>query len=528
MRHWLAAAVLSLVCVASAGCPDNTGVLYDAQVPDQPGSVADLDLGRHDARPDTPQRLDQRSGDADLNDGPADLPLEAAVDGSPKMDGNKPAPDLFKPKPDLPQPKPDLYKPKPDLFKPKPDLYKPKPDLFKPKPDLYKPKPDLYKPDQFKPKPDLYRPDQFKPKPDLYKPDQFKPKPDLYKPDLFKPKPDLYKPDLFKPKPDLPRPDLLQPDQYKPDLYQPKPDLPRPDLYQPDQFKPKPDLLQPDTSGGAVSYTGSFPSGTGYKTAYLGVGGFSNRKVVLYTPQGLANKPALLITLHGTHGDAKQFIQQSYAKGLADSKKVLIASPQARKMTKGDWDSHYPNDIYWETYPAVNPNTNPDLLLIRAIILEAQKARNVDPRRVYVLGHSNGGFFSILVAMTLPDKIAAFVANSSGLVRCATMPDCSFSTSSGNTCAKLSARSGYKNCAAKCTGAEKPGPVATTGRKPPGYLAHSNDDSTISVYYTCTLAARMAALGYSSKVTIYSGNGHSIPYNLAVDAWPWVSQYQSP
>ena len=314
----------------------------------------------------------------------------------------------------------------------------------------------------------------------------------------------------------------------KPDLPLPKPDLPLP---KPDLPLPKPDLPLPDKSippdSGAVSYSGSCPKGkTGYVTCSLTVAGFS-RTVVLYVPGKVGSKPPMLITLHGTHGQAKKMIQSSYARDLADAKQVLIASPQGRKLPFGDWDNHYPNDVYWETYPAVDPSKNPDLLLIQAIILELQKAYNVDPRRVYTLGHSNGGFFSILVAMTLNTKIAAFAANSSGICRCTKMKDCTF-YGGGTSCSALAKTSGYQSCAGKCTGAEKPGPVVTSGRKPPAYLAHSSDDGTVSPYYTCALSARIGGLGYTQKVVIHSGNGHSIPWNLAVDAWSFLSKYSLP
>ena len=272
-----------------------------------------------------------------------------------------------------------------------------------------------------------------------------------------------------------------------------------------------------------MNYSGSFPKGgTGYKSATLTLGGVA-RSVSLYLPAKPGAKPPLLITLHGTHGKAQYMIKSSNAKELADKHQVIIASPQARTMSKGDWDNHYPKDVYWETHPSLNPATNPDLQLIQAVILAAQKAYNVDPRRIYVLGHSNGGFFSLLVAMALPNKIAAFVTNSSGLVRCATTGSCAFK-GSGTSCAALAKQGGW----CSCSGAEKPATVASSGRKVPGYLVHSSDDTTVSVYYTCSLATRMQSLGYTTSVNILTGNGHSMPYMLAVTAWAWLSKHKLP
>ncbi len=280
----------------------------------------------------------------------------------------------------------------------------------------------------------------------------------------------------------------------------------------------------PQDSGITVPYTGTLPQGTGNLSATLTVAGLK-RTVKIYKPAKLGAAPPLMLTFHGTHGQAKDMLKagSAYAREMADKSGVILVSPQARKMAKGDWDDHGPNDVYWETYPAVDPNKNPDLLLVQAMIHAANKAYKVDLKRVYTLGHSNGGFFSILAAMTLPNRIAAFAANSAGLVKCATMGSCSF-VGKGTSCQTYKSQSGY----CKCSGPEKPGPVATTGRKPPGYLVHASDDTTISVQYMCALSERMTALGYQRSLNIKSGHGHSMPYNLGVDAWAYLSKFKLP
>ena len=208
---------------------------------------------------------------------------------------------------------------------------------------------------------------------------------------------------------------------------------------------------------------------------------------------------------------------------LANSEGVVIAGPQARQMNKGDWDNHGAGEVYWETHPNTDPNTNPDLLLIRAVIDAASQAYNVDLKRIYVIGFSNGGFFSIAVAMTLNNTIAAFAENASGLVRCSNTYSCSFK-GSGTSCQSLAGQSGY----CSCSGTEKPAPIVTTGRKPPGLLYHAANDGTVSVYYTCALAERMQQLGYEVTVKIRSSGGHSWPSNFATKAWAFLSLHTLP
>ena len=201
-----------------------------------------------------------------------------------------------------------------------------------------------------------------------------------------------------------------------------------------------PDLLP------KVPYTGRFPVSTGEFTATLTVGGQA-RKVLLYRPSGAKPNAPLMLAFHGTHGTGRDMIKPSSvaARELADQQGLVVAAPQARKMSKGDWDNHGSGDVYWETHPSTDPAKNPDLLLVQAIIAEARRAYRIDPRRVYALGHSNGGFFAILTAVSMPNRIAGFVSNSAGLVRCATTGSCTFS-GSATSCAALSGSKSYCSC----------------------------------------------------------------------------------
>ena len=378
-----------------------------------------------------------------------------------------------------------------------------------------------------KPRLDKPRLDKALPEPDkaLPTPDKALPKPDkaLPKPDKALPPPDkaLPKPDKALPKPDkaLPKPDQAPPPPDQAPLDQPPP---APDWPPPDQALPQPDGPPP------VPYTGSFPQGkTGFLTATLTVGGYS-RTVQLYLPNGLGTKPPLMLTFHGTNGDAKSFITSCFAKTLADQQKVIIASPQARMPGVADWDHQYNNEIYWQTHPLITPATNPDIKLVQAVIQEARKAYNTDARRTFTLGHSSGGFFSTLAAMTLPHLVAGFAESSAGLVRCANVWSCTFTGKGGaNTCAALSKQSGYSAC--MCPGGtEKPGPIATTALKPAAYLFHHTADGQVSSAFTCALASRLAALGYTYKITLDPYPYHAMPYNFALNAWAFLTQHPLP
>ncbi len=265
-----------------------------------------------------------------------------------------------------------------------------------------------------------------------------------------------------------------------------------------------------------VSYTGSFAVRTGRFTANLTVQG-ERRSIVLVVPTNAGSNPPLLLLFHGTNGDGAGVMTEANAQALANSAGVIVAAPSSRWIGHGDWD-HATEETYWETAPNTDINNNQDIVLTRAIMVEAQRAYGVDPARIYAMGHSNGAFFAQFIAVLLRDRIAAFTENSGGLVRCGRTTGCTF-RGSGTTCSVLATRSGY--CA--CTGAELAVPVPTSGRMPPGLLTHGTDDPLVSVYYTCTLAQRMTANGHYQETQLFNGEGHAIPSNWAQLVWPFLS-----
>lgn len=55
-----------------------------------------------------------------------------------------------------------------------------------------------------------------------------------------------------------------------------------------------------------------------------------------------------------------------------------------------------------------------DVAYLRAIIRDSKARYNVDPKRVYLVGHSNGGFMSFRMACEVADEIAALVSFAGG------------------------------------------------------------------------------------------------------------------
>ena len=269
------------------------------------------------------------------------------------------------------------------------------------------------------------------------------------------------------------------------------------------------------------AYSGTFPARTGRFTASLTVAG-EPREVVLYVPTTRVANPPLVLAFHGTNGSGSVMLDEGGAQSLAQSQGVIVAAPSSRWIGRGDWD-HRDESTYWETHPNLDLDRNPDLLLVRAVLAEAQRRYAIDPRRVYAIGHSNGGFFATLVATRLNDRIAAFATSSAGLVQCNNTWSCRFE-GGGSTCGQLSSQRGWCSCA----GPDKPGPLDVPGRRPPAYLAHGTRDPLVTVYYTCAMEARMRSLGYTVRTVLRDGDGHVLPERFAQEAWTFLAGHRLP
>lgn len=303
--------------------------------------------------------------------------------------------------------------------------------------------------------------------------------------------------------------------------------------------------LMPVAFGGAdnISYQGSFPPSTtsGMTHVILTVNG-TPRNLLIYRPSTAQSLP-LLIYLDGTGSDIASILKGDYSwlRDFADNSNLIIAVPAQRVMTYGDWDNHSAGTPYFETAvgdqissPASsNPDTNPDLLFVRAIIKEASVAYGADLTRVYSLGFSNGAFFSYFVAATLNDKIAAFAESAGGLVLSNTTygdpTPCAPTALPGITGAVRScAAAGWSPGLCSTPGAmARPIAPGSVARVPPGFMEANDDDTTVPWANTCNLAnALPASSNYVVRIT-HNGGGHTSSTNYMDNAWNFLKNFRN-
>ena len=119
-------------------------------------------------------------------------------------------------------------------------------------------------------------------------------------------------------------------------------------------------------------------------------------------------KPApLVVLLHGYTSSGSG--QNAYMKisNLADSYGFLFIAPDGTRE-----DSKRKSRFWNATEACCNfsGSTVDDSTYISNLIVEVKKQYSGDPNRVYLIGHSNGGFMSHRMALDHPDTIAAIAS----------------------------------------------------------------------------------------------------------------------
>ena len=139
------------------------------------------------------------------------------------------------------------------------------------------------------------------------------------------------------------------------------------------------------------------------------VGG--DRPVVVHVPAIYScDTPApLVISLHGYTGSGQT--QEAYLRVAVESERrgFLYLSPD------GTTDAY--NNRFWNATDAccnLVGSTVDDSAYLSGLITEMTNTYNVDPRRVFVIGHSNGGFMAYRLACEHGDLIAAIAPIAAG------------------------------------------------------------------------------------------------------------------
>ena len=164
-------------------------------------------------------------------------------------------------------------------------------------------------------------------------------------------------------------------------------------------------LLAGCVTGVSQTPTSGPASGSGGTTATttLKVG---ERSVLLYVPtRRLPGPAALVVVLHGYTGEAAGAVNFFGLRALAEQRGFVIAAPQGTVDSEGR--------TFWNASRACcnfQGSTVDDSGYLSRVIATVVSAHGIDPSRVYVVGHSNGGFMAHRLACEHADQVAAIAS----------------------------------------------------------------------------------------------------------------------
>jgi len=126
-----------------------------------------------------------------------------------------------------------------------------------------------------------------------------------------------------------------------------------------------------------------------------------DREYHIYIPvsyDGATSVP-LLFVFHGYGGNARDLMRWGDMRSVADTAGFILIVPQGYKDHRGS--------PHWNVGSWTIGSTVDDIGFIEKIINRTSDEFNLDLKRVYSYGHSNGGYFSFELACHLGNKIAA-------------------------------------------------------------------------------------------------------------------------
>jgi poly(3-hydroxybutyrate) depolymerase len=103
-------------------------------------------------------------------------------------------------------------------------------------------------------------------------------------------------------------------------------------------------------------------------------------------PENVASKPPLIVTLHGSGRDGLSLVEKW--KDIADQEGFILAGPNA--MDSAKWSS-----------------TDDSADFLREIVEQLKSKYSIDPKRVFLFGHSAGAVYALNLSMSESEYFAA-------------------------------------------------------------------------------------------------------------------------
>ncbi len=132
------------------------------------------------------------------------------------------------------------------------------------------------------------------------------------------------------------------------------------------------------------------------------------RTYLVYRPRQVPRDRPLPVVLvfHGGGGSAAQMARTSRMNTWADRLGLLVVYPEG---VNKHWNDGRRSEKFRDQDRKID-----DVAWIARLLTELQKNERIDPRRIYAMGVSNGGMFTLRLAVELSDRfdaVAAIVAS---------------------------------------------------------------------------------------------------------------------
>lgn len=114
--------------------------------------------------------------------------------------------------------------------------------------------------------------------------------------------------------------------------------------------------------------------------------GGKKRAYYLYVPEKLPSKPPLILTLHGSSRDGSSLVEKW--KDIADKEGFILAGPNSLNSSR--WSSTDDSEDF-----------------LREIVEQLKGRYSIDPKRVFLFGHSAGAVYALNLSMSQSEYFAA-------------------------------------------------------------------------------------------------------------------------
>jgi len=147
------------------------------------------------------------------------------------------------------------------------------------------------------------------------------------------------------------------------------------------------------------------------------------REYYVHVPAGYDANAAtpVVFMLHGTTGDGERFYNISGWVEVGDTENILTVYPSSWRYCVTD-NGVVKNTTKWNVYPGSfeycdGETPRDDIKFLRQIVAELNQRFNVDSKRIYLVGFSNGGQMAGRCAVEMSDVFAAIVESAGALPR---------------------------------------------------------------------------------------------------------------